>query len=861
MPPTTSKRQKYYFPDKLTAQLGQIAQYPLTVIEAPSGFGKTTAVREYLKSAHPQAACVWYTCLGESAFGAWNGVCALFAGINSEIADGLKSLKTPTRDTLFYIADYLKRFKCRKETFLIVDNYQLVNFDLHRELINVFSMHGNPNLHMIFIMQQLDFEQQLSAHNDNIHTIDAAAFFFDREGIANLFRTEGLKLTDGALERVFKSTEGWISAIRLQMINYKETGDFVRSAGIEQLVEMSVWNRITPTEKDFLLAVSVFDSFTAQQAAAMLDVEILPDRLEARLKTNDFIRFVPDERLFIIHGILLDYLRNRFYYHRPREYRDAMLRKAALSCAALGQYCSAARFFYQLRDFDAILSLPFTRQYLDAQNEEREDALFMAIVQECPEKILCRYPAAMIVLAHYALFRGKDGLYEKLRGLLRVALQGETKMLWEEARRLTGELLLLEALGNFNDLAKMREGYEAARVILKESPDIIENSTPWFAVFPTTLGMFWREPGQLGGVLRTVEALIPIGHRCSRRQGAGLSSLIRAEAMLVRGIDNEAEILCHKTLYAARDARQISICIYAELCLARIFMLRGDAPGFLAAMENIKKYAAEHSEDAAIRHMADMCLSIISLLLGTKDYVAPWLYDMEGIQKMLYAPVVPFAKILYLRLLLIDKRYNELYAVIQLTLEARRDPGAKIKYVMPQLYCLIYLAVAKHNSGEISQARSYLKEALDMAFADGAWLPFAEHARMGLLLSELGVCHFDGGNPPFSCAASRQGCEGRRRSEPPAPSRGKKADNFAVLCALCKRQADGVGVIQKALLRNKSPLTPREREIALLLKKRLSAKEIAAQLYISEKTVRTISSSVYSKLNIHSKNELNSVIF
>ena len=756
MPPTTSKRQKYCFPEKLTAQLSQIAQYPLTVIEAPSGFGKTTAVREYLKSAHPQAACVWYTCLGESAFGAWNGVCALFDGINSEIADGLKSLKAPTKDTLFYVADYLKRLKCRKETFLIVDNYQLVNFDLHRELISVFSMHGNPDLHMVFITQQLDFKQQLSVHNGNIYTVDAAAFFFDREGIANLFRIEGLKLTDGALERVFKSTEGWISAIRLQMINYKETGDFVRSAGIEQLVETAVWNRMTPTEKDLLLAVSVFDSFTAQQAAAMLDDEILPGRLETRLRTSDFIRFVPDKRLFIIHGILLGYLRNRFYYHRPREYQDAMLRRAALSCAAMGQYCPAAKFFYQIGDFEAIWSLPFTRQYLDAQKEECEEALFMAIVQECPEEILCRHPAAMIVFAHYALLSGKNGLYEKLCGLLCAVLQGETKLPWEEARGLTGELLLLEALGHFNDLAKMREGYEAARVILRESPDIIENSTPWFSVFSTTFGMFWREPGQLGGTLQTLEALGMMDYRSGRKQGAGLGYLIRAEAMLVRGADNEAEILCHKTLYAARDARQISICIYAELCLARVFMLRGDAQGFLTAMENIKKYAAEHSEDATVRLMADMCLSIISLLLGIKDYVAPWLYDMEGVQKTLYAPIVPFAKILYLRLLLIGKRYNELYAVIQLTLEALRAPDAKIKYVMPQLYCLIYLAVAKHNNGQAAQAQRYLREALDMALADGVWLPFADHACMRGLLSELDARHFDGVCPPFPYGGTAQ---------------------------------------------------------------------------------------------------------
>ncbi|NLT57588.1 MAG: response regulator transcription factor, partial [Clostridiales bacterium] len=41
-----------------------------------------------------------------------------------------------------------------------------------------------------------------------------------------------------------------------------------------------------------------------------------------------------------------------------------------------------------------------------------------------------------------------------------------------------------------------------------------------------------------------------------------------------------------------------------------------------------------------------------------------------------------------------------------------------------------------------------------------------------------------------------------------------------------------------------------------LAKRRLSAKEIAGQLYISEMTVKATLRSVYSKLGIHSKAEL-----
>ncbi len=829
MCPITDVQKKYYFPDKLKARLRPISQYPLTVIEAPGGFGKTTAVREYLRNEHPQAACEWYTCLGEPASLAWAEICGLFAGINSKAADDMKTLKIPTMETLFSMKAYLKNLKCRRKTYLVIDNYHLINFDIHRELINVFSMHENPGLHMIFITQQLDSRERPSVHNNNIYRIGAPAFFFDREGIFSLFRMEGFRLAEGELENIYKTTEGWISAIRLQLINYKETGSFVPSSGIEELVETAIWNRLVPSEKDFLLRVSVFDSFTARQAVAMLDREAVPGSIEVRLKTSDFIRFLPDKRLFIIHSILLDYLRNRFEFYQSKEYQKQIFYKAGLSCAAMGEYCLATKFFYQVGDFDAILSLPFTRQYLDAQKEEDcEEEVFAAVLRECPEERLCKHPFTVIVFARSALLNGYRELYEKLCGLLQCLLRRENDYTQEEVRRLTGELILLEALGKFNDLSKIREAYDAVSRIWGDSPDIVENSLPWPSVFPTAVGMFWRESGGMDEMLRGVDELKPLYRKFSRGQSAGLGHLIRAEAMLVRGEDGEAEILCHKALYEARISKQLSICIYAELCLARVFILRGDTESFYAAMGNIQRYAVEHP-DAVIRRMVDMCMSIISLLLGIKDYVAPWLYDMEGIRKSLYIPVVPFAEILHFRLLLIDKRYHELYAVSQLALDTLRKTDVKIKYRMPQMYCLIFLAVAKYNSGDNLEAGRYLKEALDIALPDQVCLPFADHECMADLLAGLN----------------------RRSIKEEIPS-----GSFTVLLSLCKRHANGVAMIKKALLQNQSPLTPREREIALLAKKRMSAKEIAAKLYISEKTVKSTLGRVYSKLEIHSRSEL-----
>ena len=62
------KKKNYYFSDHLKRQLANITNHPLTIIEAPSGFGKTTAVREFLKENNSgEAHEYWHTCLGESS--------------------------------------------------------------------------------------------------------------------------------------------------------------------------------------------------------------------------------------------------------------------------------------------------------------------------------------------------------------------------------------------------------------------------------------------------------------------------------------------------------------------------------------------------------------------------------------------------------------------------------------------------------------------------------------------------------------------------------------------------------------------------------------------------------------------------
>ncbi len=827
MKKNVDKQKKYYFSGRLKRQLNQISHHSLTIVEAPSGFGKTTAVKEYLKENLSHNACeYWYTCLGESVSVAWLGICELFSNVNVKVADDLKNLKMPTMDTLFYMTSYLRDFSCQTETYLVVDNYQLVNCDIPRELISVFSMHGNPKLHMIFITQQLEAKQQISIHNNNIHTINASAFLFDREDTVRLFRMEGIRLTDDELKKILMSTEGWVSAIRLQIKNFLEIGFFdLTTTDIGQLVEKAIWNRLTPEEKAFFLLVSVLDSFTIRQAAIMLNQEILPEKIDELLKNNDFIRYLPDMCMYSMHSILQDYLRDRFYNQMPADYQNQTFRKAGVSCTAILQYYSAAEFFYKIKDFDAILSLPFSREYLYKHKGKNLSVFIITIVNECPEEILCKYPLTMIVFGYYTILDGQTETYRKLCSLLRIAVRCDSDFDRESLRKIRGEYTLLVTLGEFNDISKVNKGHETALKILGKPSIMIKSDIPMLFATTSVLNMFWRESGELENELQQIDIGAHLYHKIGQGHGIGYNTVMRAEALLMRGEDNEAEILCHKALYEARSYYQTDMCICAELVLARIAILRGEVKGYFTAIKNMQDYAKADS-NLYVLHMVEYCMSIIGLLLGIKYYVAPWLYDMESIKNVLYAPVIPHAQILYLNLLLMENRYPEFYGISQLIPDKSKNANENIKYMMPQVYYLKFLAIAKYNNGDRFAAQEYLKQALSIAMPDKIYLPFAQEA--GQLNSLL---------------------ESLRNSV-------SDKDGINAIIKLGRRQERGMKIIKKAINSDKSPLTPREREIAQLARDRLSAREIAGKLYISETTVRTILRSVYSKLDIHSRTEL-----
>ena len=216
----------FFVPARLVGRLSEMAGAPAAFVEAPSGFGKTTAVREFLRARGARA--LWHTCLGEPAARSWGAVCRMLSEFAPEAAASLAALVLPTRENLADAAAIVRGIAPEHEVFIVVDNYQLFRSELRREIMEVFSMHGG-GLHMVFISQPLDFSSDVLGWG-HILRVTAKDFLFDRESTAELCRLCSAGMDDEGVDYVQRLSGGWVAAIRLQADNYRDCGEFARGA-------------------------------------------------------------------------------------------------------------------------------------------------------------------------------------------------------------------------------------------------------------------------------------------------------------------------------------------------------------------------------------------------------------------------------------------------------------------------------------------------------------------------------------------------------------------------------------------------------------------------------------------------------
>lgn len=820
--PRQYNRRAHYFSPRLREKLRRIPQTKSTVVEAPSGFGKTTAIEDFLRTELPENVRVLHFIFwDESASGGWRRFCRTLSLIGQETGDTLLQLGLPDEDTQGEAAALMWNLECREETYLVIDDFHQIAPFVPLTVWKALLQRKESGLHLILLLQPCRTLNLPTCGRQDILSIDSEDLRLEPEEVGEYFREVGVSLTALQQQEAFRQTGGWMAALYLQMLHFLDSGNFSFVRGIHTLLRETVWNRLSEEQRDGLLQLCPFDSFNMRQAI-FITGKTSPAESSGEVSfDNAFIRYDPQERRYYPHHILLEFIREIFE-NLPAGRRRQILYRAGDWCAENKRIMEAFNFYYRLGDFEKLLALDLMG--LTAAQEESEGYIgaILEIIEKCPAETKTRFPDSMLKLA-FELFGA--GCYEKFGQVcqeLKTSIE-HPDLPAKERNRLLGNLILLSSFGEYNDIEKMSAGHREAHRLIQGKTTIIDINDPWTFDNASVLFMYHSKPGELEKELCHMEKCLPYYLELTGGHGSGADLLMRAEAYFFQGKTSRAEMPAYKARHTAQSERQHTVSLCAGLLLARIALFRGDGGEFSSSLRHMEHLLRENPQKPN-RMTGDLAFSFLMILLHCPDQAALWLRQGEINNRRLLEPAFPFAQVVYSAYLLQKGQEKTLLALSEEFLET----AGALNCITAEIYLNIYRAAAYRRKLMQEEARLSLRKALTLAEPDSLFMPFAENfAFIDSLLSECGSHSF-----------------------------------YRKTASLAARHEKGRKTVLRTLYHNVflKELTGRELETAKLAARGFSNKEIGGQLNISENTVKKHLKIVFQKLNVSNRTALAAVM-
>lgn len=814
-----SRSDTHYFSQRLLQKLRGILAAPVTVVEAPSGYGKTTAVRDYLQANLPKGASLrWWSATEAAAEVSWLTLCRELAQIDPVAGQELLAIGFPRLLSAWEVAEAIGRLRSDRPTVLVLDDFQLLQTALPRAVMSALLAHAGRNLHLVIITQTARPFPLSLFEQSGAHCIGLADLRLCPEDVRRYCRLCGITLSESEADQLYGYTEGWIVALYLTVQQMQRGQGLFPGISLLQLMERIVWDQMGQREKDLFLHIALFSAVSIEQIGFLLAADVLPESWLNLLQETPFIRYEPAERRFVLHAILREMLLRRL---QAADVRTSCYRQAGSWYARQGDNLNAIACFWKVQDYAAILSLPLTGLTLARIDGLPFYQLALRLLDECPREIKENYPISLLRIA-YALIgadqrRAASQLLDEIRQRIEQTADAA------EQRALFGEWTLISAYLQLPDIVSMERMMRQAARLIDGRCRTLTAQEPFAFGLPLMIFLH-RTPG---GLDRELEALAEVADLLRQLTGvkSGADVLFRAEAALYRGHLEEAEPLCHQAAYLAEGSGQWTVRTGAVNQLAQLAVKRGQSTDL---SQYIKQLEQTVGTDAVCPFVAQLLQTDYYMWLGVTALIPPWVRD--GRQLLPDAPAWVKVYLGYFRLgiLLQEGEFVRVLGTAEAALPECRASGL----LMVEIYMHLIAAMARFQLGQRAEALSAVQAALSLAAPDGIYLPFLEFKR------ELG----DLVERAFSELGERL----------PAELVGNDqliADNWKLLIRL--------GAASGSLPHG---LTEREMEVASLAAQGASNREIAAALYISETTVKYHLRSVFSKLGIDRRSKLAGIL-
>lgn len=808
-----------FFSQHLSAKLDKLESSPLSIMEGPAGYGKTTAAHRALDGRGD--AVYWYTAVADAADSSFSWFVHHLEEADHDASLKLRGLGMLNRSNASDAAEIIRDISSCREIFLVIDNFQYVLDGWQPLIIDSLAKRPHDGLHVIFITQDLGRHRPIAdALESSICRITANDFLLDENDIRDFAQETGAAAGDDQIRDIWRRSGGWAAAASVYLES-AASGRPVADNDSHHPILTPMWRSLAPAHRELMLRLCPFERVDEDMLAELLPAAIAtPDDAVSLLHRVPLVRYQKSSGSFYPHQLLLEFLRNRLalmdqatisdiYSAAGQVYRRLGLMKPAVDC------------FFKAGDYAGILGCDLTCLITENFSGVSYTDIASRVLTDCPENIQQEHPLSLLRLC-YALYAGCR--FDSFRSHMD-RIRGITDGMNDP--QLTGEWYLLNALSFFPDTEAMGRMYLEAgrlmtapsRLFVREEPFMFGSTSMWY--------LFYSEAGSMMKTADSLSEIMKIYNDLTGGHGAGVPELYLGEALSVRGRFDESDIMAYRAAMLAEQAGNVSVTYGVALLLGINAIYRGDMAGLGEAVDYLETKAGGYSFMQGRSLNTYMVETVRGYLLGLMmetSRSAMWTRgESDSLSDLTFTNFM--IKTCRITDLLLNREYKKAIASIELSL----DMDSRLISVPTRNFMYCGLALCYLATGRIFRAADYLEKSLELASGDHNYSFLACFRRYFQVLFVM---------PRFSkySEAIKEIKELRINYT--------RADESHIFSMLDEDSGSFAG------------LTDREMEIARLAARGLRNSEIAAELSISENTVKYHLKNIFSKTNIDRRSRL-----
>jgi ATP-dependent transcriptional regulator len=798
--------------ERVDEKLQGLFQHPITIVTAPIGYGKTTAVRTCLGNC--QLPCIWTTMFESVMITAsenfWYLLIKEFYKHLPNIASALEERGFPTDSIqISRMIEVIKDFEVTQDVVLIIDDYHLIENDQINLFLKRLAFAKISWLHIVIISRgvpQLDIEEL--TFKGICLFIQPSDLSFTEDEIQLYFDLIKFQADDHIKQKICSDSSGWIAVVYLMVTNFTQNYKLEYHNSIYKMLKTSFFDKYDDDIKILLFRLSLFSMVTVEQAVYILEDTRVVGKLEQLYRENAFIS-LDNQGNYKFHQIFLDFL------HKEKAGWDLDMQReihrAGEWYSSQGDHANAFKYWYMANDYENIFK-ELELADITSINSIDTDMLFK-IFNSATDEQKYKYPMATLKYIFFVILDIDKQLGTQMLAEMEQYFLTHSHYKYSRSRILA-EININYTTMAFNNAEEIKKYADKALELLGEEHSMTRNQKGvlTYSSAHFTYAYYSRK----GQYKKTVETLLTAFEsyiKVTNGSGMGCDYISRAEYALETGNLDQVELNAIKAIYKANTCKQLCIALCAKLTLARLYILQNRKSDLQTILDELN--IMEKMEKNAINlYVIDNALGYIYACLNQYDNIPQWLRS-NNIEHNSVFKRIAFNYIVNGKAILLSGNYIEL----EILTERFTDYFREFQFLLGIIHNHIYNAAAKYQLYGLNSGAEELQKAIDIAAEDGIIMPFVENTRFILPILKSGLLKV---NQEFLDHIL--------------------SFNYDI------NNKDGFKAAERTTL-----LSAREIEVLNLMENGENQSSIADKLFISEHTVKRHIQNIYQKLDVNNK--------